>query len=235
MESSSFPKSGIFFELAEYPPYATSAGLSFGYEGRELEVTVIKLDPNFDKLLAVLEEVENLEEKNYTEESLQALLDAVEQAQAVVDKGNAAYQYEADAAASAVRTAIDGLQEAVVTIDKTDLKEALDKDTGYNSEDYTEASWAAYPEAYDAAMKVYNDDNATQDQIDNALAALNNAANNLKKVDAAGNTSGTSDQTTGKTSGAPVTGDNAYVQVYAAVAVMSLAAAVVLAKRKKYN
>lgn len=235
VEYSTFPEIGNSFELAGYPPYATSAGLSFGYEGRELEVTVIKLDPNFDKLLAVLEEVENLEEKNYTEESLQALLDAVEQAQAVVDKGNAACQYEADAAASAVRTAIDGLQEAVVTIDKTDLKEALDKYTGYNSEDYTEASWAAYQEAYDAAMKVYNDENATQDQIDNALAALNNAANNLKKVDAAGNTSGTSDQTTGKTSGAPVTGDNAYVQVYAAVAVMSLAAAVVLAKRKKYN
>lgn len=200
VEYSTFPEIGNSFELAGYPPYATSAGLSFGYEGRELEVTVIKLDPNFDKLLAVLEEVENLEEKNYTEESLQALLDAVEQAQTVVDKGNAACQYEVDAAASAVRTAIDGLQEA-----------------------------------YDAAMKVYNDENATQDQIDNALAALNNAANNLKKVDAAGNTSGTSDQTTGKTSGAPVTGDNAYVQVYAAVAVMSLAAAVVLAKRKKYN
>lgn len=236
VEYSTFPEIGNSFELAGYPPYATSAGLSFGYEGKELKVTVNKLVPNFDKLRAVLEEVENLEEKNYTEESLQALLDAVEQAKAVADKGDGAYQYEVDAAAAAVRAAIDGLQEAVVTVDKTALKEALDKYAGYNSKDYTEASWAAYQEAYDAAIKVYNNENATQEQVDNSLTALNNAANGLKKVDAAGNTSGTSAQTAGKTSGAPVTGDNSYVQVYAVVVVMSLAAAaVVLAKRKNFN
>lgn len=236
VEYSTFPEIGNSFELAGYPPYATSAGVSFGYEGRELEVTVNKLAPNFDKLGEILEEVENLEEKNYTEESMQTLLDAVEQAQAVVEKGDAAYQYEADAAVSAVRAAIDGLQESVVTVDKTTLKDALDKFDGYNSKDYTEESWAAYKAAYDAAMNVFNDKNATQEQVDNALTALNNAANGLKKAGTTDNTSGAADQTNGKTSGAPVTGDNSYAQVYAAVAVMSLAAAaVVLAKRKKYN
>ncbi len=85
-------------------------------------------------------------------------------------------------------------------------------------------------------MNVFNDKNATQEQVDNALTALNNAANGLKKAGTTDNTSGAADQTNGKTSGAPVTGDNSYAQVYAAVAVMSLAAAaVVLAKRKKYN
>ena len=236
VEYSTFPEIGNSFELAGYPPYATSAGVSFGYEGRELEVTVNKLAPNFDKLGEILEEVENLEEKNYTEESMQTLLDAVEQAQAVVEKGDAAYQYEVDAAVSAVRAAIDGLQESVVTVDKTTLKDALDKFDGYNSKDYTEESWAAYKAAYDAAMNVFNDKNATQEQVDNALTALNNAANGLKKAGTTDNTSGAADQTNGKTSGAPVTGDNSYAQVYAAVAVMSLAAAaVVLAKRKKYN
>ena len=236
VEYSTFPEIGNSFELAGYPPYATSAGVSFGYEGRELEVTVNKLAPNFDKLWEILEEVENLDEKNYTEESMQTLLDAVEQAQAVVEKGDAAYQYEVDAAVSAVRAAIDGLQESVVTVDKTTLKDALDKCDGYNSKDYTEESSAAYKAAYDEAMNVFNNKNATQEQVDNALTALNNAANGLKKAGTTDNTSGAADQTNGKTSGAPVTGDNSYAQVYAAVAVMSLAAAaVVLAKRKKYN
>ena len=34
VEYSTFPEIGNSFELAGYPPYATSAGLSFGYEGR---------------------------------------------------------------------------------------------------------------------------------------------------------------------------------------------------------
>ena len=208
--------------------------IAYGYEDNVIKVTVTaKNAPNFDGLLAVLEEVENMEEKNYTEDSMQALLDAVEQAQAVAEKGNAAFQFEVDEAKAAVENAIANLKEAA---DKGALKDALDQYEAADSKDYTEASWAAYKEAYEAAVQVYNDGNATQQQVDNALTALKKAADGLKKAGAADEkpaAPGTSGQTAGTAAGAPVTGDASSVQVYAAV--MALAAAVVFAKRKSVH
>lgn len=233
IEYATLPEMGNSFE---HVGDTTGHGSVFGYEGQEFEVTVKKLDPNFDGLLAVLEEVENMEEKNYTEDSMQALLDAVAQAQAVAEKENAAFQYEVDGAKAAVENAIANLKE-MPAADKGALKDALDQYEAADSKDYTEASWAAYKEAYEAAMKVYSDENATQEQIDNALAALDKAADGLKKAGAADEkpaAPSTSGQTTGTAAGAPVTGDASSVQVYAAVMILA-AAAVVFAKRKNVH
>lgn len=236
VEYSDLPEMGNSFELAGT---TERAQVYFGYEGLKLKVTVNKLEPNFDGLLAVLEKVENLEEKEYTEESMQALLDAVEAADAAAQKGSDAYQFEVDAAEAAVQAAIDGLQEISVTVDKTELKDALDKYAGYDSRDYTETSWAKYQEAYDAAMKVYHDENASREQVKNALSALNAAEKALVKAEAPEKTPGSSsatDKNTGKTTGAPVTGDNSYAQVYAAAAVLALvAAAGVIVKRRAFH
>lgn len=211
--------------------------IAYGYEDNVIKVTVTaKNAPNFDGLLAVLEEVENMEEKNYTEDSMQALLDAVEQAQAVAEKGNDAFQFEVDEAKAAVENAIANLKE-VPAADKGALKDALDQYEVADSKDYTEASWAAYKEAYEAAVKVYKDENATQEQIDNALAALDKAADGLKKAGTADEkpaAPGTSGQTAGTAAGAPVTGDASSVQAYAAVMALA-AAAVVFAKRKSVH
>lgn len=234
IEYASLPEMGNSFELAGD---TTGHGSIFGYEGEQFDVKVNKLDPKFDGLQAVLKEVENMEEKNYTEDSMQALLDAVEQAQTVADKGNDAFQYEVDAAKAAVENAIANLKEAPAA-DKTALKDALDKYEAADSKAYTDESWGAYKEAYDAAMKVYKDENATQEQIDNALAALDKAADGLKKADTSDKTPaapGTAGQTSGSTAGAPVTGDNSYMQVYAAALVLAAALAVVFVKRKSVN
>ena len=67
IEYATLPEMGNSFE---HVGDTTGHGSVFGYEGQEFEVTVKKLDPNFDGLLAVLEEVENMEEKNYTEDSM---------------------------------------------------------------------------------------------------------------------------------------------------------------------
>ena len=85
--------------------------------------------------------------------------------------------------------------------------------------------------------KVIFKSNATQEQIDNALAALDKAADGLKKAGAADEkpaAPGTSGQTAGTAAGAPVTGDASSVQVYAAVMALA-AAAVVFAKRKSVH
>ena len=167
---------------------------------------------------------------------MQALRDAAAQAQAEEKKGKDAIQYDVGGARGEVENAIDNLKERPAAA-KRALKDAHDQYEAADSKDYTEASWAAYKEAYEAAMKVYSDENATQEQIDNALAALDKAADGLKKAGAADEkpaAPSTSGQTTGTAAGAPVTGDASSVQVYAAVMILA-AAAVVFAKRKNVH
>lgn len=64
-------------------------------------------------------------------------------------------------------------------VDKTDLDAAIK--TEVNAEDtYTPDSWKVYADALKAAKDVYADENATQDAINEAALALNNAIKALK-------------------------------------------------------
>lgn len=70
--------------------------------------------------------------------------------------------------------------------DKETLKkEYLDNLEQYQEEDYTEDSWTAYANAMKAAKTVLDDPKATQKQVDDAFAALQEARGALKKADVA--------------------------------------------------
>ena len=66
--------------------------------------------------------------------------------------------------------------EPVAPVDKSALEALLTKiitgEISLVEEDYTAESWAAAAEAGDAAMAVYQDDDATQEEVDTALANL---------------------------------------------------------------
>lgn len=64
--------------------------------------------------------------------------------------------------------------------DKTALQLIVDNYTPVDEAVYSEESVAALKEAYEHAQAVLADDNATQAEIDAAVAALNDAKNNLK-------------------------------------------------------
>lgn len=113
---------------------------------------------------------------NFTEESwdaYQAAIDAAEK----VDADHAATQEEVDSALANLEAAEAALTEKV-TVDKTDLKAALDAALTEQGS-YTNDSWSVYQAAVQAGWTVYNDANATQDQVDAALAALNAARDAL--------------------------------------------------------
>lgn len=80
-------------------------------------------------------------------------------------------------AISALNAAKDNLRELVI-INKTALSEAVD--SAYTEQgDFTNETWFDYKDALDAAREVLSDENATQEQVDTALAAYNEAKNAL--------------------------------------------------------
>ena len=64
-------------------------------------------------------------------------------------------------------------------VDKTALQAAIDAAEALNEADYTEDSWAAMTEALSAAKAVSGQEDATQEQVDQARVALQNAVDGL--------------------------------------------------------
>lgn len=97
---------------------------------------------------------------------------------AAYEAGNKVYEDE-DATPSDVKEAIDKLNEAIDALkekgDKTDLADAITTAETKVEADYTEESWATFKSALKKANDVNADENATQDEVDEALKALNDA------------------------------------------------------------
>ena len=118
-----------------------------------------------------------LEEEAYTTESWAAAALAAEAALAVYLDADAT-QAEVDTALANLLAAIDALELLPAAVDKTALGEAITaiaepEDGNFPlEEDYTAESWAPFETAVLAAVSVYQDDDATQAEVDTALANL---------------------------------------------------------------
>ena len=132
---------------------------------------VTETDNRLDILIQKAEELLQKEDQ-YTNDSVQALKDALEAAKEVAAKKDAteqeindAYNALAEAMASLVRVA-----------NKAELENALNKANEIltNAGKYTDSSLECLQEAKDAAQGVYDNDNATQEEIEEALKALIN-------------------------------------------------------------
>ncbi len=95
----------------------------------------------------------------------------------------------ADGTYTIVATATDGQQTATKThtftvttkapVDKSQLQTKVDEGKGLTAGNYTLESWATYKAAKETAEIVLNDPNATQEQVNAALATLTAAQNGL--------------------------------------------------------
>ena len=68
------------------------------------------------------------------------------------------------------------------TVDKTALRNRYNELKNLPNHGYTQESWTIFTKALIHAESVLADDNATAEQVANALAALNNAANGLTQI-----------------------------------------------------
>ncbi|GIP17363.1 hypothetical protein J40TS1_30050 [Paenibacillus montaniterrae] len=181
-------------------PTATQEEVNAALEALETaheNLVPVPVVPTVDKskLEAKSEEIDEaistgeLKEEAYTEASWQALEEALTEAKAVLADPTAT-QEEVNAALEALETAHENLVPVPVvpTVDKSKLEaksEEVDEaiSTGELKEEaYTEASWQALEEALTEAKAVLADANATQKQVDDALAALTDAHENLVPV-----------------------------------------------------
>ena len=136
-----------------------------------LTVLISEKDKRLDLLMQKAEELLNKTEK-YTENSVQALREALEAAKETAEKENASEQ-EIDDAYDALAKAITSLERVA---NKTELFNVLNKaeDILSNAGKYTAGSLEGLKEAKDVARTVYDDKNVKQADIAEVLKNLIN-------------------------------------------------------------
>ncbi|MFB6367696.1 S-layer homology domain-containing protein [Paenibacillus elgii] len=129
-------------------------------------------------------EGENLEKTEYTPGTW-AELEAKQTAAKNVLSDVAATQQQVNEALAALTKAFDDLKK-VEAVDKTGLQNKVNAIEGENlvKTEYTPGTWAELEAKQTAAKNVLSDAAATQQQVNEALAALNKARDDLKKVEA---------------------------------------------------
>ena len=117
--------------------------------------------------------------KDYTSETFKALNEALNIAQKVYDNENAT-QKEVQEAEKTLKDAIENL---VLKANKTDLGELIKKAKGLNSKDYTPETFKTLNEALIEAQKTYDNEKATQEEVQKVYVQLRDAYDGLKKVE----------------------------------------------------
>lgn len=120
----------------------------------------------------------------YTSDSINKLQNAYFNAQSRYE--SATTQDEVDDATDKLNTAISQLVliDQPVTIDKTMLRVAIDTATSYymSLDKFTDESWNAMEEKLENAYEVYENENATQAEVNLATQELQDAIDGLERV-----------------------------------------------------
>ena len=143
--------------------------------------------PVVDKteLQKAVDDAANLSADDYTAESWAIFDSALSAARDALANDDAA-QEQVDAALKALNDARAALAEkpVVPTVNKAELQKAVDEAAALKAEDYTAESWEPFEAALDDAREVLADEDATQDRVNEALAALTDTRGALKKPEA---------------------------------------------------
>ena len=132
------------------------------------------------QLTNLINEITNLDLSIYTDDSVQALTAALEEANTVLANSKSTFE-ELDSAYQTLLAAKNGLVKIEDT-DKTALNEAIEKADQIDLSFYTKESADKLETALKAAKIVMLDEGATQEMIDQALADLQDAIDSLVKL-----------------------------------------------------
>ena len=180
---------------------------------------------------AYIDKVSGLEADKYTEDTWTAFETELNEAIAVYEDLNA-MQEEVNNAYSELVTAFLNLR---LIPDKSLLEELINQANGLNGANYTKATFDGLTKALNEAKAVFDNPNATQEEVDNAKATLEKAIAGLQanpstpsNVDNTVNTP----VNNGDTTVSVKTGDDALVGTLAGLALLSIAGAKVLRKKE---
>ncbi|MGX8834791.1 transglycosylase domain-containing protein [Amedibacillus sp. YH-ame6] len=143
--------------------------------------TEINTNIDTDPLKELIDSANKMNKNDYTEESYQALQDAIKEAKKVLDNEDAT-QEEVSKALSALQNAINALVKKEADVDFTKLKELINTSQTYI--DYTKYNAdkvKALEAAISAGITVSSNDKSTQAEIDAAIVAINTAVDDCVK------------------------------------------------------
>lgn len=131
---------------------------------------------NMAALQQLTDQAKAIDRTLYTEDSLAALDSVLAQAEAML-AGGAGSQEEVDSMTAALQTALNGLIEipVITPADKTQLEKIIAEAENRVQEEYTGETWTVFAEALQNAKDTAGDDMATQDEVDAAASALQDA------------------------------------------------------------
>ena len=171
-------------------------------------------------LQAMVDKVNGLDSKLYTEASWAKLANPMKTAQAVLDNPNAT-QAEVNAAYEAL---VRAYLELRLIPDKSLLEDLINKANGLNVTNYTKASYGVLKDALEDAKAVFNDPNATQTEVDNAKDVLAKAIAGLQTVKKPVNN--------GDTTVSVKTGDETYALTFASLMMLTACGYTYLRRRE---
>ena len=168
--------------------------------------------------------------KPYTDETVLAVKNALKEARTVYDNKDAT-QKDVDAALAQLKEAIEGLVEVEeeTKVDKTELKALIDETEKMDLKPYTDETVLAVKNALKEARTVYDNKDATQKDVDAALAQLKKAVDGLEKLD-----DGNQPNELDESDKAVETGDTVMPIGWATVSLLAMfAVAVVLSEKRR--
>ncbi|MBS7216884.1 MAG: FIVAR domain-containing protein, partial [[Clostridium] spiroforme] len=183
-------------------------------------------------LKAFIDDVTGLDSSKYSTDTWAAFEKELNEANVVYNDDNA-MQEEVNNAYKELVTAFLNLR---LIPDKSLLEDLINQAEGLNSVNYTKATFNGLTKALDEAKVVFDDPNATQEQVNNAKDLLEKAIAGLQ---ANPSTPSNVDNTVstpldnGDTTASVKTGDGSLVGMFATIALLSVAGYTVL--RRKEN
>jgi len=132
-----------------------------------------KLEIDTSNLEEAIEKAQSKNESNYTADSWLNLQEALNKAESIFKKENVKFQ-EVDKAFNSLIDAIEQLK-----VEKSELEEAINLAEKESEIGYTSESWKKFSSALEKAKDVFNNENATKEEVDNATNELNTAQTNL--------------------------------------------------------
>ncbi|MBX7328194.1 discoidin domain-containing protein [Clostridium chauvoei] len=149
----------------------------------------------------IIKDAEKLVENDYTPASFEIFKKALESAKQILADLSVT-QDQVNEAISILEDSIKNLIEKddtdlPVEIDKTKLEKLISDANKLKQPEYTKETWNKFKDALNNAIKVFENKESTQKDIDDAVKLLKESMNSLKKISAGGNTNNNQNSTTG--------------------------------------
>ena len=148
---------------------------------RQLTDAMVKLVLSVDneKLKSFVDDLSNLEQKDYTKDSWKQFQTVLKEAQDVLSNLDATK----DEINDMYQKLLDAYNGLVILNDKSGLTDLISKADQLQEKDYTKDSWKQLVEALTQAKEVSAKEDATKEEINEAISNLEKTMNALKKVD----------------------------------------------------